>query len=45
MALEWVKLASSKELKKAASLVIVRILLVEMSYTTFKKLFQKDISS
>lgn len=24
--------------------MVVRILLVEMSYTTFKKLFQKDIS-
>jgi hypothetical protein len=43
-ALEWIKSTTAKEIKKAAALMVVRILLVEMSYTTFKKLFQKDIS-
>lgn len=44
-ALNWINLTNSKDLKKATALVIIRILLVESPYTTFKKLFQKDISS
>mgnify|MGYP006999883702 CR=1 FL=1 len=44
LALDWIKSTTAKEIKKAAALVTIRILLVETPYTTFKKLFQKDNS-
>ena len=44
-ALDWIKSGTAKEIKKVSGLMVLKILLVESPYTTFKKLLQKDVGT